>query len=66
MSLGYVLEAFDRTSAGGKRFKSILVPKGTPSDLVCTVAFPTMLVMFWGENGPQQYFDSYFARFDNI
>lgn len=42
------------------------VPIGTPGELVITKPFPTMPVKFWGPNGKKHYFDSYFAKYDNV
>ncbi len=66
ISLGHAVEVFDQTLEGEKSLKGVPVKNGTPGELVCSAAFPTMPVMFWGNDGPQRYFDSYFARFDNV
>ena len=66
MSLGVPVEVYDQTIEGGKGVKGVPLEDGTPGELVATAAFPTMPVMFYGDNGPQRYFDSYFARFDNV
>ncbi|KAI5854439.1 acetoacetyl-coenzyme A synthetase [Tricharina praecox] len=39
---------------------------GEPGELVVTKPFPTMPVMFWGKEGAKQYFNSYFAKYDNV
>jgi acetoacetyl-CoA synthetase len=31
-----------------------------------TKAFPNMPCMYWGDDGPEKYFNAYFARFDNV
>ena len=46
--------------------KGLELPDGTLGELVADKAFLNMPVMFWGENGPQRYYDSYFARFDEV
>lgn len=38
---------------------------GEPGELVITKAFPTMPVKFWGPQGNEQYFNSYFAKYDS-
>jgi len=63
-SLGTPVKVYDSLVEGGKGVKGVEVPDGTPGELVAPVAFPNMPVKFWGENGDQRYFDSYFARFD--
>jgi len=37
-----------------------------PGDLCCTAAFPTMPLYFFGDSTGQQYFNSYFAKYDNV
>ncbi|OAL27996.1 acetoacetate-CoA ligase [Fonsecaea nubica] len=63
LSLGVPVKVFDQTVEGGK---GVEVEDGVPGELVAFQAFPTMPITFLGENGPQRYFDSYFARFDNV
>ncbi|KIX09084.1 acetoacetate-CoA ligase [Rhinocladiella mackenziei CBS 650.93] len=65
-SLGVPVKVYDQTVEGGKGVKGVEVEIGVPGELVADKAFPTMPVTFLGENGPQRYFDSYFARFDNV
>jgi acetoacetyl-CoA synthetase len=64
LSLGVPVVAYDDTIEGNG-VKGVPVPDGTPGDLVATAAFPNMPVTFWGENGPQRYFEAYFNRFDS-
>ena len=59
------VSVFDQTIEGGKGVKGVAVEDGVPGELVCTESFPTMPVMFWGENGAQRYFNSYFEKYDN-
>ena len=66
LSLGVPVKVFDQTIEGGKGVKGVEVENGVPGELVAYAAFPTMPVTFLGENGPQRYFDSYFARFDDV
>ncbi len=35
-------------------------------ELVCTRAFPSQPVYFWGDEKGEKYHDAYFARFDNV
>jgi len=65
-SLGVPVEVYDQSFEGGRGIKGKPVEDGVPGELVATKAFPTMPITFLGENGPQKYFDSYFARFDNV
>lgn len=65
-SLGISVKVYDQTIEGGIGVKGVEVPDGVPGELVADKAFPTMPVTFYGDNGPQRYFESYFARFDNV
>ncbi|KAE8151068.1 hypothetical protein BDV25DRAFT_139225 [Aspergillus avenaceus] len=65
-SLGIRVAAFDQADEGVSGVKGREVPDGAPGELVITTAFPTMPVKFLGDDGAQKYFDSYFARFDNV
>ncbi|KAB8238461.1 acetoacetyl-CoA synthase [Aspergillus alliaceus] len=65
-SLGIPIAAFDQADEGASGVKGRAVPDGEPGEIVATAAFPTMPVKFLGADGPQKYFDSYFARFDNV
>jgi acetoacetyl-CoA synthetase len=43
------------------------IPAGAGAgELVCTRAFPSMPVMFWGDDSGERYHNAYFDRFDNI
>ena len=64
LSLGVPVKVYDQTVED--RFKAVEVEDGVPGELVAYQAFPTMPITFLGDNGPQRYFDSYFARFDNV
>ena len=64
LSLGIPVKVYDQTVED--RYKAVEVEDGVPGELVAFQAFPTMPVTFLGTNGPQRYFDSYFARFDNV
>jgi acetoacetyl-CoA synthetase len=64
-SLGIPIAAFDQADEGASGVKGTAVPDGVPGEIVATAAFPTMPVKFLGDDGPQKYFDSYFARFDS-
>ncbi|KAI5812685.1 acetoacetyl-CoA synthase [Pyronema omphalodes] len=50
----------------GVRAKGVRAPAGEPGELVVTKAYPSMPTMFWGEGGAQQYFNSYFAKYDDV
>ncbi|KAH8433700.1 acetoacetyl-CoA synthase [Aspergillus melleus] len=65
-SLGIPIAVFDQAEEGASGVKGTEVPDGTPGEIVATAAFPTMPVKFLGDDGAQKYFDSYFARFDNV
>ena len=65
VSLGMAVEVFDQEVEGGKGIKGRAVEEGVPGELVCTKAFPTMPIKFWGENGAQRYFSSYFEKYDD-
>lgn len=73
LSLGMKVEVFEEdpssssssdSSTARKRKFGRKVPDGQPGDLVCTAAFPSMPVFFWGDADGRTYFDSYFAKFD--
>jgi acetoacetyl-CoA synthetase len=66
LSLGTPVEVYDQTIEGGKGVQGQPVEDGVPGELVATKAFPNMPVGFWGDHGNRKYFDSYFARFDNV
>lgn len=65
-SLGVPVAVYDQTIEGGKGVKGVELPIGEAGELVSYRAFPTMPVTFLGNDGPQRYYDSYFARFDNV
>lgn len=65
-SLGIPVRVYDQTIEGGKGVRGVEVELGVPGELVADKAFPMMPATFLGTNGPQRYFDSYFARFDNV
>ncbi|KAK5259310.1 hypothetical protein LTR40_006223 [Exophiala xenobiotica] len=62
-SLGIPVKVCDQTIEGGA---AVEVEDGVPGELVAYAAFPTMPLTFLGTDGPKRYFDSYFARFDNV
>ncbi|KAL2870008.1 acetoacetyl-CoA synthase [Aspergillus lucknowensis] len=66
LPLGIPVEVYDQADEGASGVKGTPVPDGIPGELVATAAFPTMPVKFLGDDGPKKYFDSYFARFDNV
>ena len=55
--LGMDIRVFD---AGGR---DVLDAKG---ELVCTLPFPSMPVMFWNDPDGARYRDAYFASYDNV
>lgn len=50
----------------GKVVRGRRCAPGEPGELVVTKPFPTMPVMFWGKEGAKKYFNSYFAKYDNV
>lgn len=64
--LGMKVEVYDQEIEGGKAVKGKPVRVGEAGELVCTRPFPTMPVMFWGDETGEKYFNAYFARFDNV
>ncbi|OJJ46221.1 hypothetical protein ASPZODRAFT_152419 [Penicilliopsis zonata CBS 506.65] len=64
-SLGLPMAIFEQADEGATGVQGRPVQPGVPGEVVVTDAFPTMPVMFWGEDGPKKYFNAYFARFDN-
>ncbi|KAL4872235.1 hypothetical protein BDV12DRAFT_162532 [Aspergillus spectabilis] len=66
LPLGIPVEVYDQADEGASGVKGTPVSDGVPGELVATAAFPTMPVKFLGDDGAQKYFDSYFARFDNV
>ncbi|RMZ90061.1 hypothetical protein DV736_g2702, partial [Chaetothyriales sp. CBS 134916] len=65
ISLGMAVSVFDQTIEGGKGIKGKEVADGVPGELVCTAAFPTMPIKFWGDESGQRYFSSYFEKYDD-
>ena len=65
ISLGMAVSVFDSSIEGGQEAEGVHVDDGVPGELVCTEAFPTMPVKFWGDSGSEIYFSSYFKKFDN-
>lgn len=65
ISLGMAVEVFDQEVEGGKGIKGRAVEDGVPGELVCTKAFPTMPIKFWGKDGWKRYFGSYFEKYDD-
>lgn len=52
-ALGMAVDVFDEKDV------SVLHQKG---DLVCTKPFPSMPLTFWGEDGDERYYSSYFTK----
>ncbi|SMY26929.1 unnamed protein product [Zymoseptoria tritici ST99CH_1A5] len=65
-ALGMALEAYDQTIEGGKGVKGRSLPAGEAGEMVCTKGFPTQPVKFWDDHDGERYFNSYYARFDNV
>lgn len=61
IALAMAVSVFDSTIESGK---GAVVPEGTPGELVCTEAFPTMPVKFWGDANMKRYRSSYFEKYD--
>eukprot|EP00130_Batrachochytrium_dendrobatidis_P008303 XP_006683178.1 hypothetical protein BATDEDRAFT_14998 [Batrachochytrium dendrobatidis JAM81] len=56
-ALGMAVDILD------ERGVSVIGKKG---ELVCTQAFPSMPLTFWGEDGDERYFNAYFAEREGI
>lgn len=56
-ALGMAVDILDQRGA------SVIGRKG---ELVCTRAFPSMPLTFWGEDGDARYFNSYFRKHEGI
>ncbi|KAK6373856.1 hypothetical protein LTS17_007825 [Exophiala oligosperma] len=65
LSLGMAVSVLDSTIEGGRGVKGVPVKDGESGELVCTKAWPSMPVAFWGESGGRRYFESYFEKFDD-
>ncbi|KAF8460603.1 hypothetical protein BDZ91DRAFT_798693 [Kalaharituber pfeilii] len=69
LSLGMKVEVFDSGvggEEGGNPVKGRVVEEGEPGELVCTKPFPSMPISFFGPGGQKKYFESYFARYDDV
>ena len=74
IALGMPVQVYDSTQEptedelrNGKPMKGKPVDKeGEPGDLCGTGAFPTMPLYFFGDETGKKYFDSYFAKYDNV
>ena len=67
LNLGFAAEVYALVANhDGRRVKGQPAPDGEPGELVLTKPFPTMPVMFWGEDGAEKYFNSYFSKYDGI
>jgi acetoacetyl-CoA synthetase len=64
IALAMAVKVFDSSIEGGKGVQGRTVPDGTPGELVCTEAFPTMPVKLWGPNGRERYLASYFEKYE--
>jgi acetoacetyl-CoA synthetase len=60
------METYDQEIEGGRGVVGRALPSGAPGEMVCTRAFPTQPIEFWGDDRGEKYFDAYFARFDNV
>ncbi|KIW07361.1 acetoacetate-CoA ligase [Verruconis gallopava] len=65
-SIGTAIAVYDQTIEGGKGVKGVELEDGTPGELVAPLSFPNQPVFFWGADGAQKYYNSYFARFDDV
>lgn len=74
ISLGMPVKVFDSTieptdeelKSGTPMKGQEVKQEGEPGDLCGTGAFPTMPLYFFGDEGGKKYFDSYFAKYDNV
>ena len=57
IALGMAVEVFDDDG------NSLM---GSPGELVCTRAFPSMPIGFWGDDGDEKYRAAYFERFPGV
>ncbi|KAK5071597.1 hypothetical protein LTR64_004624 [Lithohypha guttulata] len=64
-SLGTAIAVFEERRQTDGSPQIVRLEDGVPGELVATKSFPNQPAFFWGENGSQRYFDSYFSRFDN-
>ncbi|KAI6878025.1 acetoacetate-CoA ligase [Hortaea werneckii] len=64
--LGMKVEVYDQEIEEGKGIKGRPAPSGEAGELVCARPFPTMPVMFWGDETGEKYFNAYFGRFENV
>lgn len=56
-ALGMAVEIVDQQGT------SVIGQKG---ELVCTQAFPSMPLTFWGEDGDERYFNAYFSKYEGV
>ena len=63
LALGMAVSVFDATIESGR---GRAVPDGTAGELVCTEAFPTMPVKFWGDTDRKRYNSSYFGKYEGV
>lgn len=63
IALGMAVSVFDPAIERGL---GAVVPDGIPGELVCTEAFPTMPVKFWGDVNMKRYKASYFDKYEGI
>lgn len=43
-----------------------ILETGEAGEMIMRTPFPSMPCFFWGDDGGSKYFDSYFARYENI
>ncbi|KAF2437153.1 acetoacetate-CoA ligase [Tothia fuscella] len=65
-SLGIAVCVYEQQIEGGIGVKGQEVEAGIPGELVAVKSFPNMPPFFWGKDGKEKYFNSYFARFDDV
>ena len=63
IALDMAVSVYDSSIESGKGKP---IPIGEAGELVCTEAFPTMPVCFWGEKSAKRYHDSYFGKYDKV
>ena len=64
--LGTPVKVYDSEIEGGPGVKGREVDHGVPGELVADASFPNMPIEFWGDEDGKKYFESYFAKYDDV
>jgi acetoacetyl-CoA synthetase len=62
--LGMAVTVFEEQEGVG--IDGRVASPGVAGELVCTKAFPNMPPSFWGADGQEKYFQSYFQKFNGV